>query len=243
MKITIVTWNMAYWSHKALLTEAWDYYLNYIDADFYFFQEAKPNNNIKADKKHLIWNAIGGTRPWGSGIYSKKYELTEEIIKTDFIGAVSIANASVAEKRITLISLYGLMESTGETKGYAITNLHRMVSDLTGILNGHVGGKRNVILGGDLNASIQLDPLQKNNSHKIFFDRLEDFNLVDCFKSTNKQFPIQTLRHHTSQTKWQNDYIFISNTLSKYLIRCEALDNDQLRQYSDHNPVIVSLEL
>lgn len=243
MRIKIVTWNMAYWSHKSLIEEAWDYFLNEIDAHFYFFQEARPSKKIQDNKKHLVWNEIGSNRPWGSGIYSKKYELSEEIIKTDFKGVFSIANTSVEDKRLILISLYGLMESKGATKGYSITNLHRILSDLTGIFNGHIGGKRDIILGGDLNASVQLDPMQKNNSHKIFFDRLEDFSLVDCFKLSNKQFPVQTLRHHTSKVEWQNDYLFISKKISKKLINCEIIDNDKVRRYSDHNPVIITLDL
>ena len=243
MKIKIVTWNMAYWSHKNLLSEVWDYFLNEIDADFYFFQEARPSKKIQDDKKHLVWNEIGGNRPWGSGVYSKKHKLNEEIIKTEFKGVFSIANTIIEDKKLTLISLYGLMESNGPTKGYAITNLHKMLSDLTCIFNGHIEGKRSIVLGGDLNASIQLDPMQKNNSHKIFFDRLEDFNLNDCFKLSNKEFPVQTLRHHKSKIKWQNDYFFISKKLSKKLLNCEIIDNDKIRRYSDHNPVIITLEI
>ncbi|MBU1198882.1 MAG: hypothetical protein KKF46_06125 [Nanoarchaeota archaeon] len=243
MKIKIATWNMAYWSHKKLLEEAWNYFLNEIDADFYFFQEARPSKKIQDDKTHIVWNEIGGNRPWGSGIYSKRFELSEECIKTEFKGVFTIANTKIEDKRVSLISLYGLMESNGATKGYAITNLHRLLSDLTGIFNGHVNGKRNIILGGDLNASVQLDPIQKNNSHRIFFNRLEDFNLNDCFKLTNKEFPIQTLRHPKSKVKWQNDYFFISKSLSKKLINCEILDNDNIRKFSDHNPVIITLNI
>ncbi len=234
---------MAYWSHKTLLEEVWDYFLNEIDADFYFFQEARPSKKIQDDKEHFVWNEIGGNRLWGSGLYSKKYKLTEEIIKTEFKGVFTVANTKIEDRKLTLISLYGLMESNGPTKGYAITNLHKMLSDLTCIFNGLVDGKRNIILGGDLNASVQLDPMQKNNSHKIFFDRLEDFSLNDCFKLSNKEFPVQTLRHHKSKIKWQNDYFFIGNKMSKQLISCEILDNDQIRKYSDHNPVVVTLEI
>jgi len=243
MKLKLVTWNMAYWSHKNLLSEVWDYFLNEIDADFYFFQEARPSNKIQDNKEHFVWNEIGGNRPWGSGIYSKKYKLNEEIIKTEFKGVFSIANTIIEDKSLTLISLYGLIENNGPTKGYAITNLHKMLSDLTCIFNGHMDGKRSIVLGGDLNASIQLDPMQKNNSHKIFFDRLEDFNLNDCFKLSNKNFPVQTLRHHKSKIKWQNDYFFVSKTLSKKLLNCEIIDNDKIIKYSDHNLVVIELDV
>lgn len=243
MKIKIVTWNMAYWSHKNLLEEAWDYFLNNIDADFFLFQEAKPPNKIKDDKKHLVWNEIGGSRPWGSGIYSKKYELQEEIIKTDFKGVFSIANTSINNKKLTLISLYGLMENDGPTKGFAITNLHRILSDLTGLFWGLINGKRIIILGGDLNASLQIDKQQRGESHKIFFERLEDFGLKDSFKLLNKPYPLQTLRHAKSKIKWQNDYLFLSKEISKKIIGCEIIYNEEIRKYSDHNPVIITLDL
>jgi len=44
------------------------------------------------------------------------------------------------------------MENNGPTKGYSMTNLHRMLSDLTCIFNGHLGVKRKIVLGGDFNA-------------------------------------------------------------------------------------------
>jgi len=238
MKIRIATWNMAYWSHKKYFDETWNYFLNEIDADFFFFQEARPCKKIKDSKKYLVWNEIGGTRHWGSGIYSKKYELSEENIKTEFKGVFTIANTKIEDAKLTLISLYGLMTDT-----YSITNLHKILSDLTCIFNGQMNGKRKIILGGDFNASIQFDSIQKNNSHKIFFDRLEDFKLNDCFKLSNKEFPVQTHRHPKSKVKWQNDYFFISESISKRLISCEIIDNDKTLKYSDHNPIVITLDL
>lgn len=237
MKTRIATWNMSYWQHKKDFEESWDYFLNEINADIFFFQEARPSEKIKDDKKHLVWNEIGGNRDWGSGVYSRKYELSEEIIETDFKGVFTIANTKVGNKILTLISLYGLMTNT-----YSITNLHRMLSDLTGVLNGHVGNKRNIILGGDLNASIQFDTTQKNHSHKIFFDRMADFGLVSCFAPFYKNH-VQTLRHAKSDFPWQNDYFFISESLLKSLKNTEVIDNEMVRKYSDHNPVIITLDL
>jgi exodeoxyribonuclease-3 len=234
MKMRIATWNMGYWQHKEDLESAWDFFLESIDADILFFQEARPTDRIKNDKEHLVWNEIGGRRDWGSGVYSKKYELSEETIETDFRGVFTIANTKVdKDTALTLISLYGLM-----TDAYSITNLHRMLSDLTFILN----GKRKIVLGGDLNASVQFDPKQRNNSHKIFFDRLEDFKLEDCFKKLKKRYPVQTLRKPGSKIPWQNDYFFISKSISKRLVNCEVIGNDLVRKYSDHNPVIITLD-
>jgi exodeoxyribonuclease-3 len=58
MKIKIATWNMANWQYKKYFKEAWDYYLEEIDADIIFFQEAKPSKVIENDKEHLVWNEM-----------------------------------------------------------------------------------------------------------------------------------------------------------------------------------------
>ena len=154
--LRIATWNMAYWSHKAMLDDAWEHYRGAVSADFYLFQEARPAAAI-AQQRHYVWNPVGGSRDWGSGIYSPAHEIAEEDIGSPFKGALTIGNANVRGTDLTIVSMYGLLESEGPTKGYAIPNLHRMVSDLTGLLNGHIGGRRNIVLGGDLNASTQLD--------------------------------------------------------------------------------------
>jgi len=50
MKVKIATWNMAYWSHKKYFEKAWDYFLNELDVDIFFFQEAKPPKIINHQK-------------------------------------------------------------------------------------------------------------------------------------------------------------------------------------------------
>lgn len=132
---------MAYWQHRAIHKEAWDYFLNRTEADFFLFQEGSPTEDMQDDEK-MIWREIGGRRDWGSGIYSPTYKLVEERITTGFTGEFAIGNAKVNDQELTLISLYGLMESDGPTKGYSIPNLHRMLSDLTGLFNGHIGKKK-----------------------------------------------------------------------------------------------------
>ena len=94
MYIKIATWNMAYWSHKTYHTEAWDYFLQKLDCDILLFQEAFPHSD-KLDPNKLVWNKIGGTRPWGSGVYSSKYNIKEILIDTKFIGSITAAEMGV----------------------------------------------------------------------------------------------------------------------------------------------------
>jgi exonuclease III len=251
MKIRVVTWNMAYWSHKQLHDEAWDYLLNTIDADFFLVQESKRPKSLENDNNFLWHNAgaTSGRKAWGTGIYSKKYKLTQEPEdsipswnKKTFDEMCVVANASIDDgKALILISLYGRMDKVDRVP-YCITNLHRVLSDLTGIFNGHFG-KRNIVLGGDLNASKQLDPIQRNSSHKIFFDRLEDFGLKNSFDLNGNTDFVQTHRHNISKLNWQNDYLFFSKQIAKGFIDCEVTDNEVVRRLSDHNPVIVTLDI
>lgn len=241
---------MAYWSHKSHLGEAWNYFLS-LDADIFLFQEARCPTSLLNDK-NFIWHATGessGRKDWGTGIYSKKYQLTEEPNasipewnRNRFNELCVVANASISDQHLTFISLYGRMDKVGQI-GYSIPNLHRIFSDLTGILNGHINGKRKIVLAGDLNASIQFDQRYGGQAHRIFFERLRDFKLESCFElNGNKDF-VQTLRYPNSSIMWQNDYFFISKSISKKFNNCEVIDNDEVRKFSDHNPVMITLNL
>ena len=240
MSIKIATWNMAYWSHKSLLAESWDYFLNDLNCDILLFQESFPDyEKLSAEK--LVWNKIGGTRPWGSGVYSSKYNIKEVVIETKFIGSITAAEIEISDNfKLIVISVYGLMEKILNVT-YAIPNLHRIFSDLTGLIEGR-DTKNRLVIGGDLNASLQIDEQQVGNSHKVFFDRLREFQLVNCFDNHYNDF-IQTHRHSRSEKPWQNDYFFISKKLEKNLLKCEVVSNDKVHKLSDHNPVIIELNI
>ena len=240
MNLKFATWNMAFWSHKAYLADAWRYLLEKADVDICLFQESRPPQELRSDP-NLLWFEIGGTRDWGTGIHSKKYPIRHLPIQSQYTGSLVVGEVKITDElELTIISLYGLLETVGTTS-YAITTLHRMLSDLTGVLNGHIGGKRKIILGGDLNASLQCDIQYGGKAHQIFFERLEDFGLENCFGKSHDF--VQTHRHPGSDTLWQNDYFFISKVLSRNLRCCKVLDNEDVRRLSDHNPVVIELEV
>lgn len=239
--IRVATWNMAYWQHREMLNDAWNCYLHTAQADFYLFQEGRPYP--VAQQRHLIWSEIGGKRDWGSGIYSPIHEIKEEDIGGSFKGVVTIGETVLEKLPLTLISLYGKMESDGPAKGYSIPNLHRIFSDLTGLLNGHMDGKRNIILGGDFNASTQFDKAQNNRSHELLFARVEDFGLQNAYTLAGNKNHVQTLRRPDSTEPWQDDYLFVSKLFAKGFKSCEVIDTPDVRQFSDHNIVLVEVLL
>lgn len=145
------------------------------------------------------------------------------------IGKVLLSNA----KPLTVISLYGLLEAT-----YSITTLHRMLSDLTPLID----GKKRILIGGDFNASPQWDT--KQQSHRILFNRLEDFGFTNCL--ADKGF-VKTWRSPHPTTKnfpWQLDYLFASNDICARLSDCQVLGDDpKIHTFSDHNPVVAVFDL
>jgi hypothetical protein len=50
---------MDYWHHRPTHKQAWDYFLNQTEADFFLFQEGRPTEDMQDDEK-LIWRVIGG---------------------------------------------------------------------------------------------------------------------------------------------------------------------------------------
>jgi hypothetical protein len=77
-----------------------------------------------------------------------------------------------------------------------------MLSDLTLLLDGKMGSERKIILAGDFNASTQWDEQQSGHSHKLLFERLENFGMVDVVKSKYGK-PIQTWRKANVTTNSQ----------------------------------------
>ena len=240
MKLKFSTWNMAHWSHKKHDEEAWRYFTEELDCDVLLFQESYPNDNI-LNSEQLIWEAIVGSRNWGTGIYSSNYKITNYSFNNNFTGAVSAAEVEISpDFKPIVISLYGIFETILNV-GYAIPNLHRIFSDLTGILEGR-DTKHRVILGGDLNASLQVDEQYPGNKHRVLFDRIREFGLVNCFDDYFDDF-VQTHRHSRSSKPWQNDYFFLSKRLKGHLVDCKVINDTKIQKLSDHNPVVIELDV
>ena len=211
-----------------------------IAADIALLQESAPIP--ERQKERCVWREIGKTRKWGSAVLTKNLPLAEIPLKrNDYPGALAVAEVTLPdESTLTLISIYGQLDEYG----YSITTLHRMLSDLTHLFNGELQerGRPRVVIGGDLNASIQFDPKQRNNSHRIFFQRLQDFGLVDCQGAFSKERP-RTLRRAKSDSPWVNDYIFASESLVGKVLPSEVIENPEILALSDHNPLVVTLDL
>ena len=223
---------MGHWSHRAVASESWAF-LDEVNADLALLQEAAPVDDAN-DK--CVWREIGGRRRWGSAIVSRRLPLEEITLRSNaHPGALTVARVELQRKlNVVLISMYGQLDE----HGYSITTLHRMLSDLTHLLH----ATPHVILGGDLNASMQFDAKQGDESHGIFFQRLEDFGLRDCQGPFTEIRP-RTLRHGRSDICWVNDYVFASDLLARAVSRAEVIETPAVNRLSDHNPVVVTFDV
>lgn len=231
---------MDHWKRKQEQREAaWKYLTETISPQIALLQECVPSVNINNQYK-ILYQEIGGTRKWGTAIAVRELPFQEINIHKSHPGAVVAAEITCpGEMVITVISLYGMFDNDG----YVTTTLHRTLSDLTPLLHGE-RSKRLFIVGGDFNASTQWDERYKNRdpAHRLFFERLEDFGLINC---TNKHYKkhVQTHRHSRSDFPWQDDYIYASKKIANKLVFCDIKSDKQVLELSDHNPVLAVFEL
>jgi exonuclease III len=243
---------MAYWSHKTTHDEAWRFLVEVIKPDVALSQEAHTPTDETIRKKTVLVK-IGGTRDWGSGVYSI-YSSKEIEFENSYPGSlVGVEIELPSGRKLAIISLYGKLETkNGDSTGFATTSVHKMISDLNWILLGlgkFAGLENSLVLGGDFNASIQLDNTWRAgagrylNAHRILFERIEDYGLKSVFDYPEKQKSfVQTHRHGRSKKPWQNDYIFLSGSLHSRIKKVEVIDNAEVRLLSDHNPVVVDID-
>jgi exonuclease III len=246
MEIKIVTWNMAWWSHKAHAKRAWEYLHNDLGADIALLTEMgdPKDEKRKCPYDFVKWQNIGLDKMyWGSGIVSK-YSLGDcyEPKSIGSVGTLTTATLQIdGVSPITLVSMYCLKD---DASGLYVPNLHRYLSDLTPILNKRRG---NVIIGGDWNADLQLDGKNRNtkNAHRVFFDRLRDFGLKDCLEPhIQTEYPVQTYRHKSDPSKpWQLDHIYATERLASAVKHACVIDDDVVRDVSDHNPIEIVLDI
>ena len=237
----IVTWNMDYWKrNNEQRVIAWNYLMKSIDPEIALLQEIVPPDT-SFDSHHVLYHEIDAKRKWGTALISKHPVHKEIYVHNCYpgsngliIGEIKISNNIL----LTAINIYGQIDSNG----YASTTMHHIISDLTVILNKN--NKRKILLGGDFNVSEQFDEKYKGQfaSHKLIFDRFEDFGLINCTKRYYNGH-IQTHVHNKSIFEWQNDYIFVSENIFNDVKSCEVINKDELLEYSDHFPVILELNI
>jgi hypothetical protein len=253
----VVCWNMNHWPRTVAARRAAWFYLEQLRPDVALLQETIPENTIDTSRVVFRTPGINKSRSWGSAVVSfgepaitvtevrSRYSKKAAPLHQTFPGSLAVAQVG----GLTFVSHYGLIDN-----GYAITTVHRQLSDLTPLFDSALG--KHVILGGDLNITSQFEAPHRRR-HQNILDRLATLGLVDCLalnrppRSKLEGCPcadspcrhVRTLRHAKSETPWQNDYLFVSKSLVTKVEACFPMDSGDPDpwQFSDHCPVILEL--
>lgn len=263
---------MDYWRRSEDLREqAWDFLQLVARVDIALVQEALPIGRGLSQvfrETGILDDRVKPPRElkWGSAVVSYGPQLRTivhasgpfsnapvDLLRT-FPGSVAIAELE-CESPIIVVSAYGIIDH-----GYAESTVHRILSDLTPLIDERRG--RGIIVAGDLNITTQWSAKHKSflrGRHEECL--LRDLNLFARFEALGlrnvavrkKPGPlegcecnsgigckhVQTQRHDRSTFPWQNDYFFLSEDLLQQPFTVEVFDQDEAWKLSSHCPIVV----
>ncbi len=161
-------------------------------------------------------------------------------------------------------SVYGKWDYLPNEQIYALSTVHRILSDLTPLLVGP--GKRQhatpVLVAGDLNATTQVAAGNQwrceGEEADVLFGRFRALGLRDVIAHTARSRPrldpcscpeattcshARTYRNanRADSRPTQLDYVFVSDALLPTVTACTVHDVEGAWQLSDHCPVVVDL--
>jgi hypothetical protein len=189
---------MDYWRRSSeMRARAWDYLRDQVRPDVALVQEANPAGNFAA----VVYRP-GGIRDdragqpkdlgWGSAVVSfgpplRPLEYARSPFHTEptpllrtFPGSVAVAEIESTEP-LVVVSAYGLID-----RGYADTTMHRILSDLTPLVDERLG--RRMVIAGDLNVTSQWSVKHRSTLKELHKECLaRDLNLFERFTSLGFQ--------------------------------------------------------
>jgi exonuclease III len=260
--LKIATWNMNHWQRSAERRgETWARAQS-LGVDVLLFQEAKPLPGASSGSV-VYAGDVGPTRRWGTGILCLNSTLSLREIPTRPIGGGEGADAAFHDQVLevsqpgliaaadildplenvicTVVSVYGLnADKVLNGVRYTVTVVHRILSDITPLLDTY-RLKRQTVIGGDLNVSPQIG-YPDTRAHEVVIERMKAFGMIDCLGKFHDDF-VQTHRARNSTKPWQDDWMFVSRNLEKKVMGCDAAGDETIWEYSDHRPVIAEFDL
>jgi hypothetical protein len=245
-RFRLVTWNLNC-SFRERGEKPWTF-LESIAPDVALVQES-----YRPPVAGAVGGEIGGARRWGSWIVPFGDVTLEQIptvplsidgpgeggpLEASHPGAFAAAYARLDDERVvTVVSVYGMLAfKVRNGQRYAVTTVHRTLSDLTPILDVR-RTPAPVVLAGDLNVSPQI-AWPDTAAHTAVIQRIKAFGLEDCLGAKHDGQYVRTFG--TPEAPFQDDWVFASPAL--VCTRCEPVDTDEAWALSDHCPVVAEFD-
>lgn len=224
------------------------------------------------DEQRGVYKQLSGLRAgadWGTAIVALSSEVaikpvgltsSDGHIPTGCVGSshpgtIAAARVEFQEEAIIVVSVYGRMYDAGNGTSYASTTMHRIISDLAGVLDCGRNSPE-VMIGGDFNCTTQWERPRDRLMDASVFERLRAHDMVDL---VSEQFPdrekidcfcaepasckhVRTLRHRdkADSRPFQCDYMFASKRLAGRST-ISLLDFEDVWAISDHCIVAVDI--
>lgn len=272
----VVSWNLnrATWSNRGRIANAdehqrraWEE-LGGLGCGVALVQEAPPpvtglsrppTGTVPAGTDRDDWRTEPGPqRRWCTAVASWGPQLTplddsgREPLHVSHSGAYALARVPWNGRHLVLASVYALWDYSWVAKGgkarYTETSMHRVISDLTPILD-VAQSKESVLLGGDLNASTQHAPPYRA-AYRLVHERLLALGLHNVSVRAEGAVldgcpcadePCRHVRTLDSPTPYQNDYFYASPDVAEAIRSFSVACTTSLAAVSDHTPLVIDL--
>lgn len=278
----IVSWNMNHARRSpAERAGAWNYLRNVLRADIALVQEASPPDDLR-NRTYRPIDETNRHYRWGSAVVGLNTDFevkarprkplpdcymtppTGDELPDSHPGACAVADIlnGSGEKLFTAVSLYGQWETMADGRNiYSCARVHRMLSDLTGVLA--KSRRHPVVLAGDLNLTTQVAFEGQKDvdtaGAQAAFDRIRAWGMVDCIAESADAKSLQDCScsdgdrcRHARTFRLQNkpdsrptqlDYAFVSRSLMPRVKGPRVVDEDAAWALSDHCPIALDLDI
>jgi exonuclease III len=223
----VITWNLGFWQHRLNHEKAWVYLRDQIRPDLALLQEVGPVES--RENEHIAFKKIH--QNWGTLLYALKMPLEELAIADKFSGRVSAALIEISPQRKAVIASIHAPIIDGRVFPY----LDEIFDEIEKTVNG-----RAFIVGGDLNTARLAEKVWPGHGHGSFFRRLAESVFFDCHQKFHESEE-QTFFRAGSKYPFQDDHLFVSHDLADCVKSCYVLDNEVVRSFSDHIPVVAEI--
>lgn len=225
----VITWNVGFWLHRSKHDEAWTYLREQIKPDIALLQEVSPPLPLKDE--NLFFKQIHSG--WGTALYTRGLPASELTIASKYSSRLASANIeSSSKQKIMAISIHAPI-----INGRVFPHLSEIFDSVESKVRNH-----SFIVGGDLNTARLAEKVWPGYGHGPFFTRLSQSIFFDChhkFHATEEQ----TYFRKNSKYPFQDDHLFVSQDIAERVKSCSILDNETIRNFSDHLPVIAEISI
>jgi hypothetical protein len=219
----------------------WEALDEWIAPDLCFVQEARDPARFRLPPDAPpagVWAPVGHGR-WGSGLVARGAEVVP-IPVPGFQGWVSGGALRVGGRELTAFSVH-----VPQAPKTFVHSANALLDAL-----GSLGLSGPLVLAGDWNVAASRrspgDPIRFTKGEAVLLDRLErELGLVSAWQALNPDRPLeQTLRWTRAPLlPFHCDGIFVPSAWTGALRRAEVLQGEPWRTLSDHNPVVVEIDL